>query len=89
MAMRIIATSVLGGLVGGLLGAAVMSVAHTLVSKREPPAASAAGDDATVKVADRISRAVRGRPLAEREKSPAGSAVHYGFGAVLGAFYGA
>jgi len=88
MAMRVIATSVLGGLVGGLLGAGVMSVAHTLASNIQPPAATAAGDDATVKVADRISRAIRGRPLAEREKPSAGSAVHYGFGAVLGALYG-
>ena len=88
MSVRVIATSVLGGLVGGLLGAGVMSVAHTLVSKREPPPATAAGDDATVKVADRVSRVVRGRPLAEREKSSAGSAVHYGFGAGLGALYG-
>src|SRR5919109_3824819 len=77
-----------GGLVGGLIGAGVMTVAHTLASKFQQPPAAAAGDDATVKVADGISRAVRGRPLAEREKSSAGSVVHYGFGAALGALYG-
>ena len=88
MTRRVLGTSVLGGLVGGLLGAAVMSVGHTVVSKLQPPPAPAAGEDATVKVADRISRTVRGRSLTEREKPRAGSAVHYGFGAFLGAAYG-
>lgn len=83
-------TSVVGGLLGGLLGAAVMSVAHALVSAvrqtSAPPASQE--EDATVKVAQAFSLAVRGRALAECEKPAAGSAVHYGFGVAMGAVYG-
>jgi hypothetical protein len=76
-----------GGLLGGLAGAAVMSLAHALVSSRRPPARQE--DDATVKVADGVSRAVRGRPLPTTAKPTAATVVHYGFGAVMGMLYGA
>jgi putative membrane protein len=46
------------------------------------------GDDATVKTAGAISKAVRGRKVSRREKKSAASAVHYGFGALCGAVYG-
>lgn len=45
--------------------------------------------DATVKVAEKFSRGVLHRPLKPEEKHPAGVAVHYLFGAVGGAAYGA
>jgi putative membrane protein len=45
-------------------------------------------EDATVKVANQVSRVVRGRPLAEHEKPMAGHVVHYGFGAAMGLVYG-
>jgi putative membrane protein len=86
----VVTASIVGGLLGGLLGAVVMSVAHAVGAPMVLPPAppSAQGDDATVKVADALSRAVRGRPVAGPRKPAAGSAVHYGFGATMGALYG-
>jgi putative membrane protein len=46
-------------------------------------------DDATVEAADRISRQVAGRGLDVEERAVAGPAMHYLFGAVAGAAYGA
>jgi hypothetical protein len=87
---RPVVASVMAGLLGGLLGAGAMSVAHSLVASaaQREAASRAQGDDATVKVADALSRSVRGRGLSEREKPAAGSAVHYGFGAAMGVTYG-
>lgn len=67
-----------------------MSAAHSLVTSAGHRGASppAQGEDATVKVADALSRIVRGRGLSEPEKPAAGSAVHYGFGAAMGVTYG-
>ena len=86
--------SVVGGVVGGLIGAGVMSAGHALFTTiaGDAPDQPAKGDqeeDATVKVADRFSRTLRGRPLAAHEKAAASRFVHYGFGAVMGALYGA
>ena len=46
-------------------------------------------EDATMKTADRISQALQGRHLTKAEKKKAGPVVHYGFGALMGAVYGA
>lgn len=46
-------------------------------------------DDATVEAADRISRHVTGHGLTVEERAVAGPAMHYLFGAVAGAAYGA
>jgi putative membrane protein len=82
------------GLAGGLLAAGAMGLAHkglTAVagppSEAGPPAES--GDDATVKVADLLVRALTERPLPEVAKPWAGTLVHYAFGGVVGALYGA
>jgi len=86
--------SVVGGLVGGLIGAGVMSAGHALIintiagDRASQPANEEHDEDATVKVADRIALAVRGQPLAESEKSAAANVVHYSFGAAMGALYG-
>jgi len=45
-------------------------------------------DSATVQTAERISREVSGHELPRDEKEKAGSAVHYAFGAAMGALYG-
>ena len=42
-----------------------------------------------MKTADRISEALQGRHLTRAEKKKAGPAVHYAFGAIMGAVYGA
>ena len=46
-------------------------------------------EDATMKTADRISQALQGRHLTDEEKKKAGPVVHYAFGALMGAVYGA
>lgn len=46
-------------------------------------------DDATVKAASAISEGLFHRELTQREKEVAGPALHYGFGALTGALYGA
>jgi len=45
-------------------------------------------DDATQKLANKISQATIDRDLTKREKEVAGPAIHYGFGALVGAIYG-
>ena len=92
MAFKTAFASVVGGLVGGLIGAGVMSAGHaaiTTVLGRVPAPGATQEEDATVKVADRLSRMVRGRPLDPSEKPAAGHVVHYGFGAGMGLLYGA
>jgi putative membrane protein len=89
-----VVVGILGGFVGGLIGAGVMSAGHALITKvagdgAAPAASSERDEDATVRVGDRLSRAARGRPLSAKEKPTAGHLVHYGFGATLGALYGA
>jgi uncharacterized membrane protein YagU involved in acid resistance len=46
-------------------------------------------EDATVKLANRISESMFDHTLTRREKKIAGPAVHYGFAAGMGALYGA
>src|ERR1700676_4073369 len=46
-------------------------------------------EDATMKTADRISEVLQGRHLTRDEKKKAGPVVHYAFGAIMGAVYGA
>jgi putative membrane protein len=86
-----VARGALLGLVGGLLAAGAMSLAHQLVSQvapnAEPPAAPKE-EDSTVKVASGAMQLV-GAKLAEDQKPLASSIVHYGFGASVGAVYGA
>jgi hypothetical protein len=43
----------------------------------------------TVKAADAVAEASVGEPVPEEYRKPAGTAVHYGFGALLGTVYGA
>jgi uncharacterized membrane protein YagU involved in acid resistance len=79
------------GLVGGLLAAGAMSLAHRILADRTSAAqgsASTQPEDPTVKVASAATR-LAGYRLSEDQKAPAGSVVHYAFGAVVGALYGA
>ena len=46
-------------------------------------------EPATMQAAESVSRAVSGRPLSRSGKRTGGSIVHYAFGALTGAFYGA
>ncbi|WP_322292026.1 DUF1440 domain-containing protein [Allopontixanthobacter sp.] len=70
-------------------------VSHTLKSGSDHEADSRSGDNdeadppATVKAAQKVYGTVACGPLPEAKRETAGSLVHYGFGAVLGAIYGA
>jgi putative membrane protein len=90
----------LAGMLGGLAGAVTMMVFQMAWSK----AAEAAGardlagkthrheeaqQDATAKVASIAMQRVTGVPLRGEKRKLGGSAVHFGFGAAMGAFYGA
>jgi uncharacterized membrane protein YagU involved in acid resistance len=46
-------------------------------------------DDATMKTAEKVSEVVFRRPLSKQEKKSAGPVVHYLFGGMMGALYGA
>lgn len=56
--------------------------------RREPHANTEEQEDATEKIADAVSENVFDHQLAKKEKELAGAAVHYAFGAAMGAFYG-
>ena len=77
------------GLLGGLLAAGAMSLMHTVLAGGDAGGGrSTPPEDPTVKVATAATRLV-GYRLGESQKAPAGSVVHYAFGAVVGAVYGA
>jgi uncharacterized membrane protein YagU involved in acid resistance len=78
---------VIAGLVGGLIAAGAMSLVHKALGRQENPPAQQQ-DDATVKVADGITRSLLGRPIPEDSKPLAANVVHYAFGAGVGAVYG-
>ena len=76
----------LAGLVGGLLAAGAMSLAHQMLPRPDAPADES--EDATVKTADAVLRGMAGRSLPERAKPAASQIVHYAFGGSVGAVYG-
>jgi hypothetical protein len=51
--------------------------------------AQGGGEDATVKVAQTVSRNLFEHTLTDQEKKAAGPAVHYGYGTLVGGVYGA
>jgi putative membrane protein len=86
---------IVAGLVGGTIAAGAMSVVHRglvgLISAKQqsaPTAKQHEGEDATVRVADGITRWLLSRPLPEETKPLAGNIVHYAFGASVGGLYG-
>jgi putative membrane protein len=78
---------VIAGLVGGVIAAGAMSLVHKGLGRQPNPPAQQQ-DDATVKVADGISRWLLDRPIPEGSKPLAANVVHYAFGASVGALYG-
>ena len=84
------------GAAAGLLAAFVMnnfqtawSTAEKKLTNGQSDSTGGEGEPSTVKAADRVARTATGKPLPEKAKAPAGQAVHYATGAVLGAVYGA
>jgi len=94
---RRIGKSMLVGAVSGLAASWVMNqywaAEGKLKEKFQPAANDFEGqqdqsENPTVKVADAISQSVTGQGVPEQQKPAAGTAVHYGFGAAMGAVYG-
>jgi Protein of unknown function (DUF1440) len=95
-----IGKALLAGLIGGLVASWTMNQSQAALSKvsqmatgqREEPHPSSQdqepSDDATMKTADRLSRAILHRPLNRQEKKTAGPVVHYAFGGAVGMLYG-
>ncbi|HEY2352563.1 MAG TPA: DUF1440 domain-containing protein [Candidatus Acidoferrum sp.] len=87
----------LAGAMGGLVASWTMNqfqkvwttAEERLNGKNHQEKQDDAGEDATMKTADRISAALQGRHLTRAEKKQAGPLVHYAFGAIMGAVYGA
>ena len=83
------------GLVSGLVGGAVASLAmgqfHSLITKKwmKPPKEQQKEEDSTVKVASAVSERVFHHRLQPEEKEPASYGVHYAFGTTIGGLYGA
>ena len=78
----------LAGFLGGVLAAGAMSAAHKIlgaIASTPRDTQASEGDDATVKTAEAILR----RRLSEDTKPLAGNVVHYAFGGITGAVYGA
>ena len=82
--------NVLAGAIGGLTASFAMNQFQGLWSKLAgEKQKSCGGDDATVKTADAVSRSVLHQKLPAGDKKWAGPAVHYAFGTLIGALYGA
>lgn len=80
------------GLAGGIAGTLAMTAFQSFWSRAQSESPNGHGpteEPATVKAACDIAQRVFHRPLTEGEKGHAGLMVHYGFGAMSGAFYGA
>ena len=79
----------LAGMVGGLVGSCAMMLYMEAVSKavngNKPPQ----GDNVTAKVADLAMRKMTGEEPSEQAKQTGGAIVHYSFGTIVGAVYGA
>ena len=84
---------IVAGAVAGLAATYVMTKFQSSFSKLakqdEENQSEDQGDPSTVKVADKISTVVRGQHLPDDQKETAGNVVHYGFGTLMGAAYGA
>lgn len=78
------------GAIAGLVGSYAMNLFHNAVTatSAEESSPSSDGEEATQRTASAISRSVF-HPLSKKEKETAGPIVHYAFGALMGAAYGA
>lgn len=88
MDARRVVERALVGAAAGLVASWAMSQFHA-AWKAVSDAGQDAGEPTTVKAADAVARVSVGEPVPEEYRAPAGTAVHYGFGALLGALYGA
>jgi hypothetical protein len=82
-------TNAAAGLAGGLAASWAMGVFNQLLSKLSGTANEhEGGQDSTVQVAEAVSQRVFRSQISAEEKALAGPAVHFTFGATMGALYG-
>lgn len=84
-------TSAAAGVAAGIAAAWIMNGFQSAwTSLADSGGSDSAGGDepSTVKAADALSRMTTSEPVPEAYREPAGTAVHYAFGAFLGAAYG-
>lgn len=84
-----IARDVAVGAAAGLFASFAMNQFQKIWAEKDDtgPDRDKAPEPATVKVADRLCRAISGKPIPAPYRPLAGNAVHYGLGAGLGAVY--
>lgn len=78
----------IAGAIGGLVASGAMNAIQSVWNALGSGESSGGGESATVKAAEKVARPVGDAPLREQRKKAAGDAVHYAFGAALGAAYG-
>ncbi len=95
-----VAIQVIGGLVGGLVAAYAMERFQAALGRVSPDLGGAPGaggqqyrkpqsEPAPYVAADAVAKATTGEPVPPAYKPAAGAAIHYAFGASVGAIYGA
>jgi putative membrane protein len=78
------AKSLAKGLLAGMIGGLVATAAKSFAEKIYPPRTHGAPEPPAV-----LAEKIAGRPLSDGEMTAAEEAIHWGFGAVAGAAYGA
>jgi uncharacterized membrane protein YagU involved in acid resistance len=87
---RSVVKGAVAGLVAGFVASWVMNQFQAALMKAsEPRRRPRHEDDATMKAAAMIAATVADRRLTKKEKKTAGPVVHYVFGSLVGAVYGA
>ncbi|MFZ3482866.1 DUF1440 domain-containing protein [Sphingomonas sp. 3-13AW] len=74
------------GIAAGVVASAAMAAFQAAAARFVPSDDDA--EPATVKAADRVSKAATGHPVPDRHRAAAGRTVHYVVGAALGGIYG-
>jgi hypothetical protein len=77
------------GLIGGLAGSYAIGAFLHLWAKKMRSAVELNGTKATERAADRLARKIAGHGLDQPTKLKAASAIHFAFGSLMGAAYGA
>ncbi len=81
------------GLASGLAASFAMDLfqngVEAVKEKVQPQQDGGEQEPSTVKAANKVLQAAADEPVPDPYKEPAGQAVHYGFGGLLGAIYGA
>jgi hypothetical protein len=81
------------GITGGLAGSWLMNQSQNFIEKVATPrdggdSGGQQAEPATLRTAEKLSESVTGAPLPREQKKIAEPAVHYAFGALVGAVYG-